>query len=202
MDFHGIAPSSDGGLGIRGYADANHMIGYWAMVGNGTGQRNETNRYKRGYLAIPLQFKDLHLEPYADWEDGTNGHAAALYKVFGGYEFKRFGVGGEWADYVVHTVPPALFAEQTGYSIFARGKVTRILNGFVRWDYWDPNKRAANRVTNNLWVAGVDWSPVKDVHLEPNLEGDQYQGHGTGPASVPPAWHSLQARLTVYVLFR
>jgi hypothetical protein len=201
-DFHGVAPSSDGGLGFRGFLDPNHTVGYWAMVGNGTGQRNETNRYKRGYLAIPLQWKDLRVEPYADWEDGTTGHAAALYKVFAGYEFKRFGVGGEWADYVVHTAPPAVFAEQTGYSIFARGRVTSILNGFARWDYWDPNKRAANRVTNNLWVAGVDWSPVKDVHLEPNLEGDLYHGHGAAPAGVPPAWHSLQARITVYVLFR
>lgn len=201
-DFHAVAPSSDGGLALRGYVDPNHMIGYWGMVGNGTGQRNETNRYKRAYLAIPLQWSDAHLEPYVDWEGGTDGHQAALYKVFGGYEFKRFGVGGSWSDYQVHSVPPAVYAEQTGYSIFARGKATASMNAYARWDYWDPNKRAQNRVTNNLWIAGIDWSPVKDVHLEPNLEGDMYHGHGVAPAGVPPAWHSLQARLTVYVLFR
>ena len=95
-----------------------------------------------------------------------------------------------------------MFTEQTGYSIFARGRLAAALNGFARWDYWDPNKRAANRVTSNLWIAGLDWIPVKDVHIEPNVEGDQYHGHGVGAAGTPPAWHSLQARLTVYVLFR
>jgi hypothetical protein len=199
VDFHGVAPSSDGGFSLKGYLDPNHFIGYWGEIGNGTGQRDENNRYKRAYLAVPLQWKDLHVEPYVDYESGTGGRDAALYKAFAGYEFKRAALGGEWADYVVHTLPPGLFTEQTGYSVFARGRVTSALNGYARWDYWDPNKRATNRVTNNLWIAGLDWSPVKDVHIEPNVEGDQYQGHGT---SVPPAWHSLQARLTVYVLFR
>ena len=74
-----------------------------ARLGNGTGQRDENNRYKRAYLAVPLQWKDLHVEPYADYESGINGRDAALYKVFAGYEFKRAGVGAEWADYVVHT---------------------------------------------------------------------------------------------------
>jgi hypothetical protein len=197
-DFHGIAPSSDGGLAVKGYLDANHVLGYWGEIGNGTGQRNENNRYKRAYLAIPVQWKDLHVEPYVDFESGTPGHDAGLYKVFGGYEFKRAALGAEWVDYVVHSVPPAVYGEQTGYSIFARGRLASTLNGYARLDYWDPNKRVANRVTNNLWIAGIDWTPVKDVHLEPNLEGTQYHAKGT---AVAPAYHDLQARLTVYVLF-
>jgi len=201
-DYRGVAKASDGGVSLKGFADPDHMVGYWAMIGNGTGQSNENNRYKRFMFSLPLQKGDAHLEPYVDWEDGTNGHNAALYEVWGGYEFKRFAVAGQWVDYTVHAVPPAAFAEQTGYSIFARGHATASMNAFARWDYWDPNKRVPNRVTNNLWIAGLDWSPVKDVHLEPNLEGDMYHGKGAAPAGVPPAWHSLQARLTVYVLFR
>ena len=198
-DFHGVAPASDGGVALRGFFDADHHVGYWGMIGNGTGQRNETNRYKRGYFSIPLQLGDARLEPYVDYESGTAGHDAALYKVFAGYEFKRAALGGEWVDYVVHAVPPAPYGEQMGYSVFGRAKLTPAWNAYARWDYWDPNKRVANRVTNNLWIVGADWTPVKDVHLQPNIEGDQYQGKGT---AVPPAYHSVQARLTVYVNFR
>src|SRR5882757_6033118 len=89
-DFRGIASSSDLGVELKGYADGAHKIGYSAMLGNGQGQKPETNRYKRAYLAVPLALvKDLKLEPYADYEWGVNGTDKATYKVFAGYELKK-----------------------------------------------------------------------------------------------------------------
>ena len=198
-DFRGVAPSSDGGLSVRGFADPEHHFGYFAMVGNGTGQKPETNRDKRAYLALPLQWKDLHVEPYVDYENVPLKKDVATYKVFASYEFKRVAVGYEQLERVVHD-PTAPYQKPRGYSGFARGVlVPNQLNAFARYDRWQPDTNNPNRVDSDLIIAGLDWQPYKDVHLEPNLEATQYHAKGT---AVAPAYHDLQARLTVYVLFR
>src|SRR5207247_11153269 len=50
-DFLGIASVSDLGVRASGNLDQDHHVGYAVMVGDGTGQRPETNRDKRFYLA-------------------------------------------------------------------------------------------------------------------------------------------------------
>src|SRR5206468_5179853 len=65
-DFRGLASSSDLGVSLLGFADPDHHAGYWVMIGDGSNQKPETNRQKRVYVALPLRWSDLRLEPYAD----------------------------------------------------------------------------------------------------------------------------------------
>src|SRR5439155_15024940 len=44
-DFRGLASSSDIGVGLKGYADPDHHLGYSGMIGTGTGQKPETDRF-------------------------------------------------------------------------------------------------------------------------------------------------------------
>jgi hypothetical protein len=45
--------------------------------------------------------------------------------------------------------------------------------------------RAANRVDSDLYIAGLDWEPLKDVHLMPNVEATQYHARGTAVRRRP-----------------
>jgi hypothetical protein len=195
-DFRGLGSSADEGLELKGFADGDHRLGYTAMVGNGIGNKPEDNRYKKAMLAVPIHVGDLRLEPFADYENGPSGTDRATYKGFAGYEFKKAAVGAEVVDRVNHR--PAGNQEPFGFSLFARATQTATLAGFVRFDLWQPDRRADNRVDSQLWIAGIDWQPFPDVHLMPNVEATQFDAKGT---AVAPAHHDLQARVTFYYRF-
>jgi hypothetical protein len=198
VDFRGLASSSDLGVEMKGFVDGGHKIGYSGMIGDGQGQKPETNRYKRLYLAVPiLPIHDLRIEPYVDYEWGVAGADRALYKLFAGYELKKGAIGAELVDAVAHSrVAPN--TEPRGVSLFARAMPTPTLGAFARYDRWNPNKRADNRVDQDLILAGLVWQPYKDVHVMPNVESAQYRAQGT---AVAPAHHDTQARLTFYYKF-
>jgi hypothetical protein len=208
-DFWGLRSSSDLGVQLRGWADPDHHVGYNLMLGNGSGQKPEGDRFKVVYFSAPVRWGSLRLEPYVDYQalrvnagraavsDTVVNNDQSTWKVFAGYEFRRWALGAE-ALARVNRMAGKPNQEPRGYSLFARGTFHPQLAGFVRFDRWQPDKRAADRVDTRLWIAGLDWQPVKDVHVIPNVEATQYLARGTGRA---PANHDLQARLTFHYLF-
>lgn len=197
-DFRGLAPASDLGLALDGSVDADRRFGYRLMVGDGTGQKPEDNRYKRGYFALPILLGDFHFEPYADWEGASGGNDRATYKIFAGYGLPRHtAIGVEWYDRVNHK-GGAPNQEPIALSVFARAMPTERFGVFARWDLWKPDKRATHRVDSNLYIVGFDWQVYKDVHFMPNVESMQYVAKGTG---VVPTSNELQARVTFYYQF-
>jgi len=201
-DFRGFGSSADLGLGLKGFADGAHHFGYSTLIGNGTGQKPETDRYKKYYLALPVRFGDLRVEPYADYESARSNvpgnYDRATWKLFAGYEFRKLAVGVEAVDRVNHrTTAPN--QEPRGISVFARGAATSTIAGFARFDHWQSDHNLDDRVDSQLWIAGIDWQPFKDVHVMPNVEATQYLTVGN-PATVP-AHHDLQARVTFYYRF-
>ena len=198
VDLRGLGPASDLGVNLKGFVDGSLRIGYSAMIGDGNGQKPENNRYKRLYFGLPLRpMENLRIEPYVDYEDFAGNADRALYKLFLGYEMKRAAIGAELADQVIH-VEGARNREPFGLSFFARGKATEKVGLFARYDRWQPNTRAADRIDTDLYIAGVDWEPYKDVHFMPNIEATQYRARGAADA---PAHHDLQARVTFYYRF-
>ena len=141
----------------------------------------------------PAKGEGLTLEPYVDHEDFPGAAERSTYKALAGYEFKMLTIGGEVVDQIRHT--GGAKTEPFGVSVFARGKMGSTLSGYARFDRWQPNTRAANRVDSDLYIAGLDWEPHKDVHLMPNVVATQYHARGT---AVGPPNHDLQARITVY----
>ena len=196
-DFRGLAPSADQGAELKGFVDANHVFGYTAFVGNGAGQKPETNRQKRTALALPVRWKDLHVQPYVDYEAVHGGRDRATYELFAGYDLLKGSVGWEFVDQDQH-VPAAKSVEPRGQSLFARYAYRSDLGGFLRFDYWAPDNNAGKRVDQEFWIAGIDWQPTKDVHVMPNLEAMEYRARG---GAVEPAHHDLQARITFYYKF-
>ncbi|MBI1797263.1 MAG: hypothetical protein HY076_09125 [Candidatus Eisenbacteria bacterium] len=192
-DFRGLGGSMDLGAEVKGFADPDHHIGYAVMVGDGTGQKPEDNRYKKFYVTLPVRFGDLRIEPFVDYEGGYNGTEKATFKTFAGCEFKQGAVGVEAVDRVNHR--PAGNQEPRGVSVFARVTNGATVAGFARLDVWNSDHRLADRVDSKLWIAGLDWQPVRDVHIMPNVEATQFIRRGT---AAPPAHHDAQARITFY----
>lgn len=197
-DLHALGSSADVGIEMKGFADAAHRIGYTAMIGNGAGQKPETNRYKKSYLSMQLMpIPELKIEPYFDYEGGYKGTDKATYKLFAGLELKRFAIGGEIVDRVNHSRSGN--QEPFGISVFARtAPPSAKLAAFARYDRWQPDRRAENRVDTDLYIAGLDWQAYKDVHVMPNIEAAQYRAQGTAAA---PSHHDTQARVTFYYKF-
>ena len=197
-DFRGLGVSMDEGAELKGFADSDHRLGYSAMVGNGAGQKPEDNRYKKVMLALPIHVGDLRVEPEVDYENAASGHDRATYQAWAGYEFRRFALGADVLDRVNHLPVATGNQEPFGFSVFARGAATPTVAAFARFDLWQPDRRADNRIDSQLWMAGLDWQPFKDVHVMPNVEGTEYDAKGT---AVAPPHHDTQARVTFYYRF-
>ncbi len=196
-DFRGLGPAADLGVELKGWADPDHHIGYAAMLGDGNGNKPETNRDKRAYFALPLRWGDARLEPYVDYENVFKGRDRATYKVFAGYDLKHGAIGGEALQQVGHKLVGA-YTDTRAYSLFARWAASELLAGFVRADLWQSDRNLANRVDQVLWIGGLDWQPYRDVHVMPNVEAMQYRALGT---AVAPPHHDVQARVTLYWKF-
>jgi hypothetical protein len=212
-DFRGLASASDLGLSLKGFVDPNHHFGYWAMIGNGTGQKPETDKFKRFYLSLPMQFGDLRVEPYADYQPlrinlqpkvATNvdslavNQDQAMYKIFVGYDLRRFAVGFEAVDRLSHRdgIPNV---DQRGFSVWARTQLRGKLDFVGRFDNWNSDLNLPNRVDTHLWIFGVDWMPIPDIHIEPNVEMVNYLK--VGNPAVVPADNDIQARITFFYNF-
>lgn len=197
-DFRGLASSVDLGVQVKGAIDPAKRIGYYAMIGTGSGQRPEDNRYKRMYLSLPLRpVENLWFEPYVDYEWAAANRDQATYKLSAAYDLKRATVGGEIVDRISHRGADPN-REPFGYSVFGRWMPREQIGAFLRFDRWQPDTRDADRIDSDLWIAGLDWQPYKDVHILPNVLATQY--HARGAMEAPPH-HDMQARVTLYWKF-
>jgi pyridoxine 5-phosphate synthase len=197
-DFHGLGNGSDLGVALKGTVDARGMFGYALMVGNGTGQAPENNRYKKLYLRLPMNVTGKwNLEPYVDYTAGPGGVEVWNYEIGGGFQKARATIGFQFIGNTTKT-PGAPTQVPFGVSLFALGAPHYSMTAFFRWDMWKPDTREANRVDQDLYIFGVDWRAAPRVHIMPNVELTNYDAKGT--AAAPPD-HDMQVRLTFYYIF-
>jgi hypothetical protein len=197
-DFRGLGGSTDLGVQMTGFADEGKRVGYNLTLGNGRGQRPEDNRYKKVYASLPLRpAPHVTVEPYADYEWVPGGADKATYKLFAGFEPGRGAIGVEVVDRVNHRTG-ARNTEPFGISLFGRYAAHEKATVFARYDRWQPDTRAADRIDGDLYIVGVDWTAAKGVHVMPNVEATQYRARGS---AVAPAHHDVQARVTFFYIF-
>jgi hypothetical protein len=197
-DFRGLGTSSDVGFMFKGFIDGGHKIGFNAMLGNGPGNKPETNRYKKAYFGLPIKPNDdFRIEPYIDYEWAPGDSANTTYKLFVGWEGRKLALGGEAVDRIKHSAS-GVNTEPLGFSVFGRYKLREKATLFARYDRWQPNTRLANRIDNDLYIGGIDFEPYKDIHVMPNVEASQYRARGT---AVAPISNEMQARITFYYKF-
>ncbi len=204
LDFRSLGTASDIGVQLRGSFDNRGRFAYVVMMGNGTGQRPENNRYKKYYGALSVKpVQGLVLEGYADYEPFGGRRNILTLKGFAAYQSETITAGLE----VFQQTQRQLGAGGTdrspfGVTVFVWAPVpgTSGLNVFGRFDSFDPDRKLTNAGFREMFVtAGLDYMPLQDVHFMPNIWMNVFQNKSSGGSSRPA---DVVARLTFFYLYR
>lgn len=152
-------------------------------------------------------------------------HSRSMIKGFVAYTVPSFTFGVEaysnhlrnddQATEISSGTVDVLSVNATGFSIFTHGTIVKDkLNFFARTDFFNPNNQIDNNKYNkyvgntggyndpstkeNFITAGLDFTPVKNVHLMPNIWINHYTHQGFATKYNAS---DVVARLTFYFVF-
>lgn len=192
MDLHGIVPSRDIGVDLKGTLAGNGVVHYWLKAGNNSNTSPETDKFKRYYGLI--QFKpvtEFQATAYADFESAKDtldnvthqyvNNSRVTVAGFANYAVNNsssLGVEGFYKmyqdNYRASTGQPLQNMNSLGITGFAWFTVTDRWRLIGRVDYYDPNTSADGDGTM-LFIVSADYMPVPDVHFMPNIYFIAYQ---------------------------
>lgn len=220
MDLQKMGSSRDLGLAAEGLFDDGGMVKYHVMLGNGSGTKNETHRGKK--LSGALSFypvKEIIIEGLFEYVDNKPGETWTTFQGFAAYKTDAFRVGVQFAQQkrsgVKQTNNKGEDNEETItlddfdvslISGFAVVKVSDGLNVLIRVDQMlklNPSAEEisyipmSNDAKSLLVIAGLDYSPAKNVHIIPNVEMVSY----AKPKDMERLDSDIIARVTFYYVF-
>lgn len=218
MDVRGIVSSRDLALSLKGKLDKEGMFKYWLMLGDGTGNKPETDKYKRYYAHFQYSpIKNFTLTFYFDFKskaeindpNSTLNPKATLsnnditYAFFAGYKEKdKFTIGAE--AFTTLTQNGIINGQSIknknalGLSFFASYNFMKNLSAVGRYDFYDPNMDADYKGDNrNLFLFSLNYSPIDKVTISPNIFIETYESLPSGREIKP----SVTPRLTFYYIF-
>ena len=193
LDFHKQASSNDVGIALTGKIV--HDISYYFMIGNGKSTSIENNNYKRIYGSVygTLFNKKLLFQVYGDYERQTEKTYNYLLKGFLGYQHEKFVVGAEPYTFITVADTSSTKKSAVGLSLFIRGGLIKEkLNGFYRIDFYNEDTQTDIGYLETFMVFGIDYTPVKNVNIIPNIWINGYSPEG----SMPDRKADIVARIT------
>lgn len=206
LDLQRFGTAVDLGLGTKGTFGEEERYGYHLVVGNGSGTRSEANttadkKFYGAFFVKPV--KALVLQTYADVEVGDGNGDRYTFYGFSGYTKENWRTGLLFAYRVQRIAgPDQKFEILSGYGAL---KIADKFWTFARADHlFDPNPDGNNiqylplntTADPTLILAGLDYEPVKDIHLIPNIESVVYETvNGVRPGS------ELITKMTFYWKF-
>jgi len=228
MDMRKIGGSSDVGISLQGKFNDKDDFGYNLMIGNGSGAKPEADKFKKFYGDVYVKFVDqkviLDLGADNEWTQSVPYQKSkTTYKAFLAYQGKNFTFGVEafqqlqknntiYTEAAPSTTRDTVNALASGISVFARGNISSKLAFVLRYDYFNPDSKFnLNNVyaasysgvnTESFVLAGLDFAPVKNVHLVPNIWYDMYKNRYASVNNLSDKSNDLAFRLTVHYIFR
>lgn len=222
--------SYDLGVALKGRFDNKGNFGYHIMVGNGSSASADKNNFRKFYGSVYGLFLDkkIMVNLYGDYErfDWQSGfhHAQNMEKIVLSYSGKVLTVGAEaflrhGQSDVIKTsasgVADTTNGNSTGLSLFVRGNIIKEKLGFfARTDFFnaysnfdnvysyeglsaqfDPNNK------ENFITAGLDFTPIKNVHIMPNVWYMGYHGQNSNLKNNAKSDNDLAFRMTFYYVF-
>jgi hypothetical protein len=175
--------------------------------------------------------KKLMVDLYADynrmnWADSFH-RARSMVKLFVGYMTPKVTVGAEVfmndlmgdniATRKIGGTKDTLTTKSLGYSVFVRGRIYKDKLGFfARYDNFDASRNIDNSVYSSykpltapydpntqeqFITAGIDYTPMKNVHIMPNIWYNAYKNAGPASSKVAPDMNDVVYRLTFYYVY-
>jgi hypothetical protein len=209
MDLQRMGSTRDLGVALKGKLNEDGKIKYHAMLGNGRSVANEDDKGKKAGLAVNLYPSEgLFVQAYVDWNDlpdlGGDTRDVFTLRGFAGYQGEGVRVGGLVAhqmrqNYFMDkaedqdpdldlTVASAFAVYKASEDVAVFGRIDRAFeaNPGVSSSYFFPLDGSA---AHTLLIAGLDWSPAKNVNIIPNVEVAVYDdpdvGEGPDPTLLP-----------------
>lgn len=195
MDLNHIVGSRDMGIDLKGKLDESGTVKYWIKLGNNSGNKPEANKYKRYYGMLEFSPSSKFLitaygdyasaAPKLDASTGTmvdnNGFVGALflnYKEKGVFSIGLEGFTRSIQNNFAKTAGASLQSQSShGISVWAYANLSETVQLVGRFDTFDPNSDVSND-GKSLILAGVQFNPIKNVSVTPNVEVFSYQGNG------------------------
>jgi hypothetical protein len=171
-DFRNLGSGSDMGILLRGTLPASIPINYAAMIGNGSYQKPENNKYKKFYGMLggcPVQ--NISVEAYADYEPAAGGKNITTYKAFFSFLEKQYMIGAEILEQL-QMKKDTLGSDYAvfGLSLFGWYQFSQHYKAYGRIDYYDPNRLSEYVGFYEYFISlGLDYMPIKNIHFMPNI---------------------------------
>ncbi len=199
-DFRGFGNATDAGISITGNFDGEGKFGYATMFAMGTGQRTTFSKNKKyiGQLSTK-PVKGLTVAAYGDYEATGEGVNTTTIKGTAGYNSPQFNIGG--SVYLVNRQAPNVTdVKPFAFSVFAWAPITTSKNltvkAFARFDNYDPDtENTTSGFKQNFITAGLDFMPVKNVHIMPNVWVNTFSDKSSMGIERPT---DMVARMTFY----
>lgn len=186
QDEYKMSPSVD--LGVSARYKFNSFLSADFTIVNGEGyknvSKNNSNKYALGISVRPFENFEFRAfgSIYSDSEDvregAPEGSVDLKYKsqntlsLFTGYQTKRFSAGAEY-NYMFNKGFVS-GKDYYGYSAYSSLQLAPKWRAFARYD-WVGSKTPSNfseawsDIDGNLMMGGVEFSPVKQLKIAPNL---------------------------------
>jgi hypothetical protein len=224
MDLRGIDPSRDFGIALNGKLDNEGTINYRLMIANGSGNKPETDKYKRFYAMLHFKpTKQVVITLNGDYKaaasindpastsnpPATISNSTVTGSLFASYKEPdkyTFGFEGflQSTQNGYHdptsTSPDLTSRSAIGFSIYASVNFNPDLALVGRYDLFDPNSNSGSKGdSRNLIIGGLSWKPDKNVSISPNVEVETYEKAPSPSTRTFDA--SVTGRLTFYYVF-
>ena len=217
MDLRKIESSRDLGIGMNGKLDKKGVFSYSILIGNGSSNKPETNKYKKYYLHLKFSpTKNLAItlngdfspkgdikNPYTTTLNNNVSNGTFTTSFFIGYKAdKKYTLGVETfiqsANNGFNDGASLQNKNSFGVSVFGNVKLKNNLRLVGRYDYFDPNTNGLSKEdSRNYILAGLDFQVYKQVSIMPNIQIETYET----PLSGNSISASVTGRLTIYYKF-
>jgi hypothetical protein len=223
-DMRKITSSNDVGISLLGKLNDKGDYGYNFMIANGTAQKPETDKYKKlyGELYAKLMDQKIIIDVAGTYEAVANSQDRTALKGFVAYQSTPVTAGIEIVNQtqknaIKDSIKGAAVANKVniipfGLSVFVKGQIIPSkLNFFARYDNYNPDTKFDANVLysaklasdkENFITAGLDWTPVSNVHLMPNIWYDSYSSQKNNVSGKAKSDYDMTARLTFYYVFK
>jgi hypothetical protein len=185
---------------VKGKIDEGGIFSYHVMVGNGTAQSAENDKYKKAYASFTVRpVKDLAVDLYGDYMDIAGSKTMATYKVYASYKLSDLHLGAEYFDQVQGNATPGHQKEITGFSAYAWTPLVKSLNAVARLDTYNPDVNVTTSGYKEMfYTLGLDYTPDAKVHIIPNVWINSFSEQGTSKSKDA----DVVARLTFQFIFK
>lgn len=224
-DMRGVSSSSDLGIAVQGRINKKENLSYSVILANGTGVRPENDKYKRLYTNLNGKFlkNTLNVDLNYSYELASPSihKSRHSYKASIVYKTPQITIGTDcYNDNLMHyanavpwqltdTVP--VNESAIGLSFFVNKKLSDKFTSFARYDYYNPDTKynakdtyinPYNTNTEGFFTAGLDFHPVQNVHIMPNVWYNHYHNKIVA-ANIPGISKAdVVYRLTIWVSYQ